>query len=167
MSTSPVRSAQLQGVSKSIVNLNPKCANFNLQKKILTIGFFRRVFPLLDTMVVQHFVKCEGSTYCMENLQTAAQVLCLKYTLFTSFGWQTNLLICSIANKKIYNEDTGNLTTHMDPILKQVPVVTLPYSQFALFRLWEKWNSYWACRTGYLGRLSKMAGDQLEGASVW
>merc|ERR1712013_280847 len=35
----------------------------------------RRVFLLFDTMVVQHFVKCEGSTYCMENLQTAAQAV--------------------------------------------------------------------------------------------
>ena len=44
VSTSPVRSAQLQGVSKSIVNLNPKCTNFNLQKNS-DHRLFQKSFP--------------------------------------------------------------------------------------------------------------------------
>ena len=67
-------------------------------------------------------------------------------------------------SKYLYNEGTGNLTTHMYPILNASACETLPYGhgQLALSRLWKKWNSYWACRTRYLGGLSKMAGDWLE-----
>ena len=79
--------------------------------------------------ITQHLVKCEGSTYCFDGLQTAAEVCKIQFII------SGILLILSVKYLATCKFDNG------------------------IFRLWIKLSLCWTCLMTYLGGLSKMEGN--------